>query len=172
MSRRRVHLRAGRSLVIRVVAQKSLVKVEVVTEQPLQTIVPLSRVESGSSSSYYAELTGHSPLKVVPLPISGKLHVVILDGCPSPCRITIPVTIWPSVWTLVLWWLLAYFSIVGVRFQSSIANSSSPWEIISTVRGDLGYLAGLLLMGFFVLVPLRALGWFLTLVEPSDGSDA
>jgi hypothetical protein len=119
MTRRRVHLRAGRALVVKVVPQNPATHVRITAEKPLGIVAPVSRVEDGAVPTYHAEYTGRSRLRVLPLPTTRKLHVSLADGLPNPIRVTIPVTIWPSVWTLVLWWLLAYFSIVGARWQGT-----------------------------------------------------
>lgn len=170
MNRRCVHLRAGQTLVVKVMAQGLATKVEIIPEYPLQVIVPVSRVEGGVSATYHAEFSGRSPMKV-PLPARGKLHVVILDGLANPCRITIPVAIWPAVGTLAMWWILAYLSIVGLRWQNSIAKSSSPWDIFPTVQSDLGYLLDLTLLGVLMVLALRIAGWFWVMFEPTGSGD-
>jgi hypothetical protein len=91
---------------------------------------------------------------------------------PNPFRVTIPVTVWPSAWTLVLWWLLAYFSIVTARWQGVVANSGSVWDVFPQLWGDLPFLVELLLLGFVVVVPLRLLGSLISMAEPGNGVDS
>ncbi|HEX4608025.1 MAG TPA: hypothetical protein VH092_07460 [Urbifossiella sp.] len=105
------------------------------------------------------------------MPLPALPQVVIVDGHPDPFRLTIPVTIWPSAWTLVLWWVAAYVGIVGARWQHALAHSASVWDVFPQFGEDLPYLLELLLLGALVLAPLRALGWALTLTDPG-GEDA
>ena len=124
----------------------------------------------GEVLAQYTSLTGRSPLRVIPLPITGRLHITVLDGQPNPHRMSIPVTVWPSVSTLLLWWLIAYLSILGTRWQSTLASSDSAFAIFPKLRADLPYLVELLLLGVLVIIPLRIIGWLLTLSDPGDGS--
>jgi hypothetical protein len=121
---------------------------------------------------YHAEFTGHSPLRVLPLPTTGRLQVVLGDGFPNPCRITIPVTVWPSRWGYVLWWVLAFLGLLGARWQSAVASSRPVRDIASAVWGDLPYVVGLLTLGFLILIPFWVLGWLLMVAEPGDGADS
>jgi hypothetical protein len=169
--RRRVHLRAGQTLVVQVVPQNPAARVDMTLERPLVVVVPTSRIDGGPVPMYHAELTGHTPLRVLPLPTTGRLHVVLGDGLPNPCRVTIPVTVWPSRWGYVLWWLLAFLGLLGVRWQATVASSRSVQDIASTVWGDLPYVVGLLALGFLILIPLWALWWLLLMTQPGDGAD-
>jgi hypothetical protein len=169
MNRRRVHLRAGRTLFVQVVPQNPAAKVEITSEDPLIVVVPASRVDGGPAPTYHAEYTGRSRLRVLPLPVSGRLHVSLADGHPNPFRVTIPVTVWPSAWTLLLWWVVAYFTIVGTRWQGAVAHSRSVWEVFPLLWGDLPFLIELMLLGVLVIVPLRLLGALVAMAEPGDG---
>src|SRR4051794_32297643 len=70
MSRRRVHLRAGQTLLVRVVPQNAAARVAVMCEEPLSVVVPLSRIQGGAAPSYHAEYVGRSPMRVLPLPVT------------------------------------------------------------------------------------------------------
>lgn len=171
MSRRRVHLRAGRTLVVRVVPPHAGAKVEIVAEAPVGVVMPVSRVEDGAVPSYHGEYTGRSALRLAPLPVTGRLHISLSDGQAHPVRVTIPVTVWPSFGTLLVWWLLATAAILGARWQEVIARGNSPLtDAVSRVRGDFVFALELLLLGALVLVPLRVVGWLTTLGDPGDGT--
>jgi hypothetical protein len=171
MTRRRVHLRAGQSFVIQVVPQHPCAHVEVSAEPPLQTVVRVNRVEGGPVPSYHAEFAGHSFLRIVPIPTTGRLRVTVIDGLPAPCRITIPITVWPSHSTFVLWWVLAFLSIVGLRWQRIVADRERFGDILDAMGKDLPHLFGLLALGFLIVIPLRVIGWLVSLAEPVEGSD-
>jgi hypothetical protein len=171
MSRRKIHLRAGQSFVLQVVPPTPAAKVEFVAEPPLQTIVPASRVEGGPVPTYHAEFSGRSPLRFLPIPTTAKLYVSIIDGLPGPCRITFPVTVWPAHSTLLLWWLLAFLSIVGLRWQRTVAYGDSFTSILKAMWVDLPFLLGLLALGFLIVIPLRLIGWLVSLAEPSGRND-
>ena len=85
-------------------------------------------------------------------------------------RVTVPVTVWPSYGTLALWWLLAYLGILGARWQEALARSDSALDIVPKVRSDSAYVLELLLLGIVLLIPLRVIGWLVTLGDPGDGS--
>ncbi len=168
MGGRRVHVRAGRTLIVQVLPQSASAHVDITAEEPLRMIVPVSRVESGPVPSYHAEYVGRSLFRVIPLPTTGKLHISLADGFPNPLRVTIPVTVWPSLLTMMLWWLLASLSIVGVRWQSMVAHSRSPWDVFPQVWSDVPFLLGLLALGVVVVVLLRVVGSVATLVNVND----
>lgn len=144
-------------------------KVEIVPEAPVSVVAPACRVEDGGGVSYQGEYTGRTAFGVVPLPVTGHLHISVQDGQPNPFRITIPVTVWPSSSTLALWWLVAYLGIVGVRWQGTVAHGNSAFAVFAKIRGDISYLGELLLLGVVVAVLLRVLGWIVTLAAPGDG---
>jgi hypothetical protein len=166
--RGRIHIRAGRTLIVQVIPPSALAKVEVVPEHPLAEVMPVTRIEGGPVPNYYVEYTGSSPLRVIPLPVTGKLHVSVSDGQPNPFRMTIPVTVWPSGWTLAMWWLVAVASVVGLRWQSALARSDSALEIIPKIRSDSRFLGELLLLGVATLLFIRLLGWLVVLAEPRE----
>ena len=83
------------------------------------------RGNGSARSSSYVAVPVASPSAAWPLPTTARLHVVVLDGMPSPRRVTIPVTVWPSVWTLVLWWVVAYLGIVGARWSARVMRGES-----------------------------------------------
>jgi len=153
--------------VVQVVSPGPAAKVEITTEAPLQTIVPNSQVGGGSVPTYHAEFTGTSPLQIIPIPTTGKLHVSIIDGLPDPCRITIPVVVWPSHRTFVLWWLLAFLSIVGVRWQKTVAESETVTDMLRAMRKDLPHVLGLLALGFLIVIPIRMVGWLVSFADPA-----
>jgi hypothetical protein len=167
MHRRRVHLRAGQVLVVRVVPPHPGAEVTLTAERPLQLLFPASRVGDGGSPTYHAELTGHPPLRM-PWPATGRFHVTILDGLAGPHRIVVPVTVWPSRRGLAVSVLLIFLSIVGLRWESALASSASAWDIIPAVWGDAPYLLGLLLLGVLAVILLRVAGWLTTLHDPGD----
>jgi hypothetical protein len=146
-------------------------KVEIAAEPPLHTLVRTNRIEGGPVPTYQAEFSGRSFLRIVPIPTTGKVHVTAIDGLPAPCRITIPVIVWPAYSTLVLWWLLAFLSIVGVRWQKIVADRNSYEDIFKALWGDLPYSLGLLALGFLILIPLRAIGWLVSLAESGEERD-
>jgi len=171
MSRRKVHLRAGQVFVLQVVPQSSTAKVDIAAELPLQTIMHASRVEGGPVPTYHAEFSGHSPLQIIPIPTTGKLHVSIIDGLPDPRRITIPVVVWPAHSTFLLWWVLAFLSIVGLRWQKTVADNERFTDILTAMWTDLPHLLGLLALGFLIVIPLRLIGWLVSLAQPGESSD-
>lgn len=171
MARSRVHVRAGRTLVVLVVPPAAGVKVEVTAEPPLLVSVPVSRVEGGPVPTYHAEYVGHTAGRLSPFPTTVRLRVVVIDGRPDPFRLTIPVVIWPSVWTLLVWWTAAFLGIVWSRWQHTLAHGSSLRDVFPQLLEDAPYLFGLLSLGALVLVPLRLAGWLMTLGDPG-GDDA
>jgi hypothetical protein len=172
MTRRRVHLLAGQSFVLQVVPPNPGAKIEIAADPPLRSIVASSPVEGGTLPTYHAEFSGRLPMRIIPVPKTGKLHVTTIDGLPNPWRITIPVTVRPSYSTLVLWWLLAFLGIVGLRWQTTVANGASYPDILDAMRGDVPYLLGLLALGFLTLIPLLVMiGWVVTAAELGEGSD-
>jgi hypothetical protein len=166
--RQKINLRVGQTFVVQVVPQTPRAKVEIAAEPPLQTLVPASQIKGGPVPTYHAEFSGGSGLRIAPIPTTGKLHVSIIDGLPAPCRITIPVTVWPSHSTLVLWWMLTFLGIVGLRWQKIVAEGQSFAGILSALWRDLPHLLVLLVLGFPVLIPLRLIGWVITLAEPGE----
>jgi hypothetical protein len=165
MRRQKIYLRAGRSFAIQVLPPTAAARVEIAAEPPLQTIVPASRVESGSVPSYHAEFSGQLPPQIIPIPKTGKVHVTIIDGKPDPCRVTIPVTVWPSYSVYAVWWLLAFLSIVGLRWRRIVADSDSFPEILQALGNDFPHLLGLLGLSSIIVIPLRFIGWLVSLTE-------
>jgi hypothetical protein len=159
--RRRVHLRAGQTLVVQIVPQNAAAEVSLVPEHPLQTIVPVNRIKGNGAPTYYAEFTGHSPLHVIPLPSTSRLHVVLADGEPHPFKQSIPVTIWPSIRTLVLWWVSASLTILGFRWRASLADCNSVVDVANVVQRDISFVGLLVILGLLVLPILRGIGWVL-----------
>lgn len=145
-------------------------KVEIVAESPISAVMPADRIEGNSGPSYHGEYTGRSPLRLIPLPTTGRLHISVHDGHPNPFRMTVPITVWPSVSTLVLWWVVAILGVLGTRWQSALATSDSPFTILTKVRDDASYLLELLVLGVLVVIPLRIIGWLLTLADPGDAN--
>ena len=171
ITRRQVHLSAGQCFVLQVVPQSPSTKVEIAAESPLHTLVPVNRIEGGPVPTYHAEFSGRSLLRIIPIPTTGKLHITTIDGLPAPCRITIPVTVWPAYSTLVLWWLLAFLGVVGVRWQRIIADGKSYEAIFNALWNDLPFSLGLLALGFLILVPLRLIGWIASLARLDEDRD-
>jgi hypothetical protein len=168
--RQKLKLRVGQTFIVQVVPQISGAKIEIAAEPPLQTLVPASRIEGGPVPTYHAEFSGGSGLRIAPIPTTGKLHVTVIDGLPAPCRITIPVTVWPAYSTLVLWWLVTFLSIVGLRWQRTVAEGQSFADILRAMWGDLPHLLELLALGSLILVPLRMVGWLVSLAESGEDS--
>jgi hypothetical protein len=68
--------------------------------------------------------------------------------------------------------VFAFLSIVGFRWQRTIAYADSFTETITAMWIDLPYLVGLLALGFLVVIPpLWLLGWLVALAEPSGGNE-
>jgi hypothetical protein len=166
-----MHALAGRTVVLQVVPPAPGVKVEIVAEPPLHTIVPTTCISTGTVPTYHCELSGRLTLRLIPVPATGKLHVTTLDGLPDPCRITVPITVWPSYWTLMVWWLLAYLAVLGLRLQRTAAEGHSFEEVLRTLWKDSPYLLTLLAGSLLVLIPLWFLGWLLSLADPAAGND-
>ncbi len=97
------------------------------------------------------------------------LRVVLIDGHHDPFRLVIPVTIWPSVGTLMTWWVVAYPGIVGLRWRDTLAQGHSVWDVFPQIGADLPYPSGLLILGVIVLVPLRLIGLLMTVGDPGGG---
>jgi hypothetical protein len=171
MTRRHVYLRAGQCFVLQVVLQSPYTKVEIAAEPPLHTLVRTNRIEGGPVPTYQAEFSGRSFLRIVPIPTTSKVHITAIDGLPAPCRITIPVIVLPAYSTLVLWWLLAFLGIVGVRWQRLVADRNSYVDVFKALWDDLPYSLGLLALGFLILIPLRAIGWLVSLAEFGEEHD-
>ena len=171
LSRRGVHLRAGRTLVVQVVPQHAAAKVEITAESPLHAAMPPQRIEGGPVPTHHAEYVGRSPLRVFPLPVRGRVYISIADGRPKPPRITVPVIVWPSVGTLALWWLGIYIAIVAARWKDTVAHSSSVRDVVPQVWNDVPFLVELLLFGGFVLIPLRVLGYLISTGGSGDADE-
>jgi len=107
------------------------------------------------------------PVTPNPFPRTGRLHISLGDGLPDPYLVTIPVTIRPSLWTSVFWWLALFGGLVWMRWQWTIANSQSLSEIMPKLQQDLPFLGGLFLAGFLVVFLLRVIGWLMSLTRPS-----
>jgi hypothetical protein len=169
MGRGRVHIRAGRTLVVQVVPPHSMVKVEITTEPAIHTVVSVSQVNVSSSVPvFYGEYAGHLPQRVLPWPVTAKLFVVVSDGLPNPCRLTIPITVWPSVRLRVTWWVLVFLGLVGLRWQYTLAHNNSVWDVLPQLGDDLPYIGGLFLLGFPVLALLHLFGWVATARAPDE----
>lgn len=167
ISRQCVHLRAGQKLKIQVVLQNLDAQVEINGEEPLLVLVPRCRIISGPGVvHYHAEFIGRSRFRN-PFPRTGRLHISLGDGLPDPYLVTIPVTIRPSLWTSVFWWLALFGGLVWMRWQWTIANSQSLSEIMPKLQQDLPFLGGLFLAGFLVVFLLRVIGWLMSLTRPS-----
>ena len=168
MASGKVHLVAGKVFVIQVVSPTSTAKVEIAAEPPLLTIVPASRIEGGALPAYLAEFSASLRFRL-PLPAMARLHVTILDGHPTPCRITIPVKVWPAFSMWILWWLLAFLGIVGLRWERIVARSELFSDILSAIWADCPFLLMVLLTGTLIVIPLRIIGWLVSLAETSEG---
>ncbi len=171
MARSKLHLQAGRCFVVKVMPQSPAHKIEVTAEPPLLTIVPRNRIDGGPVPTYHAEFSGHSLLGVVPLPRTGKVHITVIDGLPDPCRLTIPVTIWPAYSTWVLWWVLGFLSVVGLRWQRTVAGSQSFGDVFQAFWNDLPFLLMLLPLGFLLFIPVWFIGWIVSLTELGESGD-
>jgi hypothetical protein len=99
------------------------------------------------------------------------LHIAVIDGLPEPCRVTVPVTVWPAHTTFVLWWLVAFVSIVGVRWQQTAAARDTVADILLAMWADLPHLLGLFALGFLIVIPLWLIGWVVSLAEPTGGAE-
>jgi hypothetical protein len=169
MGRGRVHICAGRTLVVQVVPPHTMVKVEITTEPAIRTKVSLSQVSSnGSVPVYHGEYAGHLPQRVLPWPVTAKLCVVVSDGLPNPCLLTIPITIWPSLKLRLTWWVLVFLGLVGLRWERTLVHDNSMWNVFPQLRDDLPYIGGLFLLGVPVLAVLYLLGWVATVGAPDD----
>ena len=171
MNQRRFHLLAGQCFILQVVPQSPSVKVEVAAESPLRTLVPANRLEGGPVPTYHAEISGRSILRIIPIPTTGKLHITTIDGLPAPCRITIPITVWPAYSMLLLWWLLAFLGVIGVRGQRIAAEGKSYEDILKALWGDLPFSLGLLELGLLILIPLRLIGWLASFARSDENPD-
>lgn len=165
---RRLHVRAGEAMTVRVVPPAEGVSVEIVHEPPLDVRMSATRSETGGEPTVQAEYIGRSPGRMLPLPSTGRLRINLKDGWPEPRRVTVPVTVWPSVRTLVGWWAVVALAVVGVRWKEVLARSSSVWDIVPHVRTDATFLVELLALGVLVVLPLRLIGWLLVLSESPE----
>jgi hypothetical protein len=168
MTGRKIQIQEGRTFVVQVVPQASTVKVEVAAEPPILTIVHASRIESGPIPTYHAEFSCRLHRRVIPLPTTGKLHVTILDGQPSPRRVTIFFKVWPAYSSYLLWWFLVFLSIVGLRWERTIAREESFANILAVLWADLPHLLGLLALGILTVIPLRFIGWLISLGDSTE----
>lgn len=171
VSRRRFHLKAGQTFVVEVWPPRPSVDVKIAAEPPLHTIVPASRIEGGPVPIYHAEFSGYLPPQIIPIPKTGKVHATVIDGLPDPCRVTIPITVWPGYSMYVLWWLLAFLSIVGLRWRRIVADGDSFSDTLHALGRDFPHLLGLLALGSVIVIPLRLLGWLVSLTEPDESND-
>jgi hypothetical protein len=71
----------------------------------------------------------------------------------------------------VLWWLLAFLSIVGIRWEKIVANGNSFSDILPGFWKDLPLLLGLLALGFLIVIPLWLIGWLISLTGLGESSD-
>lgn len=168
MSRGRVHLRAGKTFVVQVVPPSAHAKVEINVDPAIHTEVSAAPVAGGEVPTYHGEYAGHLPQRVLPWPITAKLCVVVSDGLPKPCRVTIPVTVWPSLALMGTWWLLVFLGLVGFRWQSAIASAKSMTAVWNHVLNDLPFVGGVFLLGVPILGLLQALGWVATARSPGE----
>jgi hypothetical protein len=72
---------------------------------------------------------------------------------------------------LVLWWILTFLGIVGLRWQRAAADGQSFPDILGAMWGDFPRLLGLLALGFLILIPVRLIGWLVSLAEPGEDTD-
>lgn len=162
---KRMHLSAGRIVVVQATTPTPSTQIEITAEPPLHTIVPATQLKSGAVPIYHSEFSGRLMLRIVPIPATAKLHVTTIDGRLAPLRITIPIMVWPSRTTLLIWWLLTLVSVAGLRIQRVVLFSDSLGEAIASAWRDLPFLLGLLVLTFLVLLPLQMLGWVISLME-------
>ncbi|HYH64338.1 MAG TPA: hypothetical protein VD866_06530 [Urbifossiella sp.] len=135
-------------------------------EPLLLTLVPVHRVEGDPAPTYHAEYIGRTATRLLPMPATVRLRVVVVDGRPDPFRLTIPVTVWPSAAAMLTWWGLVCLGIVGIRWRDPLAHSASVWDVIPQLGADGPFLLQLILLGVVVLGILRLVGWALTFADP------
>ena len=69
----------------------------------------------------------------------------------------------------ILWWLLAFLGIVGLRWERIVARSELFSDILSAIWADCPFLLMVLLTGTLIVIPLRIIGWLVSLAETSEG---
>ncbi|WP_439628372.1 hypothetical protein [Gemmata sp.] len=168
IARGRVHVRAGRTLIVTVTPPTLEARVEISSAPGLYTEVSPTRVAAGPVSEYHAEYAGHFYKLSLPWPYTVKLCVAVLDGRPNPYRAMVPVTVWPSLGRLVTWWLAVSVGVLGIRWQNALAQSASVGSVFTQVADDLSFAGGVLLLGVPVLGVLQALWLLMTLRPPED----
>ncbi len=167
VSRGRVHLRAGQHLIIRIVSAHSGARAEVVCDGPLTVVFAADRVDGTTVPTVQAELAGRSRFKVAPFPSTGTVIVRTSGGECMHCRLTVPVTVWPSVWNLAGWWV-AFVAVVLVhRWQDELATSRNAAEVGNKFVADLPYLGWSVPLGFAVVLLIWVAGWLSVRFGPS-----
>ncbi|VTT98996.1 unnamed protein product [Gemmataceae bacterium] len=168
IARGRVHVRAGRTLIVTVAPPTPEARVEISSAPGLHVEVSPSRITAGPVPEYHAEYAGHFPKMSLPWPYTARLCVAVLDGRPNPYRATVPVTVWPSLSRLLTWWLAVMVGVLGVRWQGVLAQSPSLGTVFAQVADDLYFAGGLLLLGVPVLGVLQVLWLVITMQPPED----
>jgi len=168
IGRGRIHVRAGRTLIIVVAPPNPEAQVEIRPAPGLYTEVSPNRVSTGSVPEYHAEYAGHFPRLSIPWPYTAGLCVAVLDGLPNPYRVTIPVTVWPSVGRLLTWWLVVFIGVLGLRWQNVVVQSKTYQAIFTEIYDDLSFAGGVLLLGIPIIAGLQALWMLLTMQAPDE----
>ena len=166
MSRGRVHVSAGRVLVVRVTPPPACT-VDIRTDSALRAEVSVSPIAAGDASpEYHAEYVGRLRAGL-PWPVTTRLAVVVCNGTHQPYNLTIHVTVWPTVGGIVTWWALAFLVVIGVRWKGHLADSQSYEATLTHIGGDLVFVVGeFFVFGVIAVTALRLLGVMATLKRP------
>jgi hypothetical protein len=156
-------------LYLAVTPQNPNANVDVTVQTPLAVVVPVSRIDGRPAPTFHAEYSGHGRLRFVFLPATGKLHVSLTDGLPNPCRVTIPVTVWPSRSAWVMASAFVFSGLIGTRWQAMLVSSQSLPEAVSKLWADLPFIGTLLVLGLLaIIVLLRLVDWVIPTDQAQD----
>jgi hypothetical protein len=169
MTRHWVHVQAGRHIQIRVTPPPGAHEVRITAITPVHAIVPLTRIEDGGVPVYYAELIGQSHRHFSILPAPGKVLICVVDGRADPWQTTIPVAIWPKKLTLVVGFLLTFFTLLWARVHSIISHNATVGEMLTTAREDLPVLAACFTISGISMAAVRLMGWIVLIPESLEG---
>ena len=186
VTRRGVHLTAGRRLRVKVTPPKGdgadgwEGRVTAAPDQTLETVGRLSKVGEGPSATYHGEFRGRLSNNLpqfirdrVPLPCRGELVVTVEDGKHDPVRVVVPVIVWPSTKTLLL---SGFFAVTllyaGPQFLAQFGRAGGdPIPSAVTLLSDprfVGWWSGLTVTAAFAFHLLGAILVFIGMAGEGD----
>ena len=156
------HLRSARQYTLRVRPQPPdddghVAQVAAEPGEAVQTLIPLTAAATPAGPEYTAAF---SPLLRRPIPARTDIVVTLAHDAWGPLSVRVPVVVWPSFRTQLLWVLTTVLAVLGARIKALWGEGGAPLlEVAQGVCRDLSFWLEALGLTAAGLILLRVVGW-------------